>query len=61
MPVRLSGSRLRLAITPGGAAMTGLALVVAFLVLYPVAYLLFGSFLTAGPGRTATLTLRFKF
>src|SRR5438067_36186 len=47
----------RVALTPGNAAMGGLTLFVAFLVLYPLGTLLYGSLLTAGPGRTATLTL----
>jgi iron(III) transport system permease protein len=37
--------------------MTGLALFVGFLVLYPLGTLLYGSILSAGPGRASTLTL----
>jgi len=37
--------------------MGGLALVVGFLVLYPLGTLLYSSFLSAGPGRAAALTL----
>src|SRR5438105_12776602 len=47
----------RLTITPGNAAMTGLTLFVTFVVLYPLGTLLYGSLLSAGPGRAAGLTL----
>jgi iron(III) transport system permease protein len=60
----LTGSRLSLArrvgrtrLTVGFVAMSVLTVVVAFIVLFPIAMLLLGSFWTARPGFPGTLTL----
>src|SRR5690348_8088714 len=55
---RASALRLRLAISPGNLAPWGLLLLAGFLVLFPLGTLLYGSFLSAGPGRASVLTLR---
>ncbi|MBV9322435.1 MAG: iron ABC transporter permease, partial [Chloroflexi bacterium] len=55
-PVR--GRRQRVRLNAGFAAMSLLTVVVAFLVLFPICMLLFGSFWTARPGFPGTLTLQ---
>jgi iron(III) transport system permease protein len=55
-PVR--GRRQRVRLNAGFAAMTLLTLLVAFLVLFPIGMLLFGSFWSARPGFPGTLTLQ---
>src|SRR5229473_4469175 len=52
----LRGSR-RIRLNAGFAAMSLVTVVVAFLVLFPLAMLVFGSFWTARPGFPGTFTL----
>lgn len=49
--------RQRVRLTPGFVAVLGVAVVVGFLVLYPVGMLVFGSFWTNRPGLPGALTL----
>jgi iron(III) transport system permease protein len=58
-PTRLArGHRARVRLNAGFAAMSLLTVVVAFLVLFPLCMLLFGSFWTARPGFPGVLTLQ---
>jgi iron(III) transport system permease protein len=52
------GRRERVHLNTGFAAMSLLTIVVAFLVLFPICMLLFGSFWTARPGFPGALTLQ---